>query len=108
MEPYTYIANIIEELPDIPPDSIVSRTLHTDDHVKAVLFGFAAGQELSEHTASQPALLYFVQGEADLVLGDDAQVAQPGTWVQMTPHLPHSVHAKTEVVMLLLLLRGGS
>jgi hypothetical protein len=49
-----------------------------------------------------------VQGEADLVLGDDAQVAQPGTWVQMTPHLPHSVHAKTEVVMLLLLLRGGS
>lgn len=107
MNPYTYIANLTDELPEIPADSIVSRTLHTDDHVKTVLFGFAAGQELSEHTASQPALLYFVRGEADLRLGDDAQSAQAGTWVQMTPHLPHSVHAKTEVVMLLLLLRSG-
>jgi quercetin dioxygenase-like cupin family protein len=106
LEPYTYIANLIESLPEIPPDSIVSRTLHADDHVKTVLFGFAAGQELSEHTASQPAVLYFVRGEADLILGDDAQVAQPGTWVHMPPRLPHSVRAKTEVVMLLLLLRG--
>jgi ferredoxin len=89
------------------PDSIVSRTLHGDDGVKAVIFGFAAGQELSEHTASMPATLVFLQGEADLKLGEDRMSAQPGTWVHMPPNMPHSITAKTPVVMLLLLLRGG-
>ncbi|HIC90113.1 MAG TPA: cupin domain-containing protein [Anaerolineae bacterium] len=84
---------------------MVSRTFYADDQVKAVLFGFAAGQELSEHTASQPAILYFVQGEAHLTLGDDSMEAKAGTWVHMPPQLPHSIVAKTPVVMLLLLIK---
>jgi hypothetical protein len=47
---------LIEE---IPPESIVSRTVYRDKTVKAVLFGFAAGEGLSEHTAAQAAILYF-------------------------------------------------
>ena len=108
MLPYVHIASLSDALPEIPADSIISRTLHADDDVKAVLFGFAAGQELSQHTASQPATLVFVQGEADLTLGDDTMHAGPGTWVHMPPHLPHSVHAQTPLVMLLLLIRGGT
>jgi quercetin dioxygenase-like cupin family protein len=104
--PYTYFADLAEQIPAIPPDSIISRTIHSDDMVKAVLFGFAAGQELSEHTASQPALLYFVQGEAALTLGEDELQARPGTWVHMPPKLAHSIRARTPVVMLLLLLRA--
>jgi quercetin dioxygenase-like cupin family protein len=107
MSLYEFIANLAESLPEIPADSIVSRTLYTGDDVKAVLFGFAAGQELSEHTASQPATLVFLQGEADLTLGDEPQSAQAGSWVHMPPRLPHSVRAKTEVVMLLLLIRAA-
>lgn len=104
--PYTYFADLASQIPEIPPDSIISRTIHSDDKVKAVLFGFASGQELSEHTASQPALLYFVQGEAALTLGEDELEARPGTWAHMPPKLAHSIHARTPVVMLLLLLRG--
>jgi quercetin dioxygenase-like cupin family protein len=103
---YTFLKDLALEIPDIPADSILSRTIYQDDHVKAVLFGFAEGQELSEHTASQPALLFFVRGEARLTLGDDEMKAQPGAWVHMAPRLAHSVHAETPVVMLLLLLRG--
>jgi hypothetical protein len=47
---YSYIASLIEQVKDIPPDSIVSRTFYSDEQMKAILFGFAAGQELSEHT----------------------------------------------------------
>lgn len=101
---FEFIPNLVAELPDIPADSIVSRTLYTGDDLKVVLFGFAPGQELSEHTASQPATLVFMAGEADLTLGDDQRAAQAGTWVHMPPNLPHSVVAKTDVVMLLLLL----
>ncbi len=102
---YTYLSNLSDLLPDIPADSILSRTFYTDDHVKVMLFGFAAGQELSEHTASQPAILHFLEGEAHLTLGDDTMDAGPGTWVHMPPQLSHSILAKTPVVMLLLLFK---
>lgn len=105
--PYTHLADIGSTVESIPPDSIVSRTLFSDDTVKVILFGFAAGQELSEHTASQPAVLHFLAGEASLTLGEDELEARPGTWVHMPAHLSHSVVAKTPVTMLLLLLRGA-
>ena len=100
---YTYVPNLSDLVPEVPDDSIVSRTFYSDDRVKVILFGFAAGQELSEHTASQPAILHFLDGEAHLVLGDDAMEAQAGTWVHMPAQLPHSIVAKTPVTLLLLL-----
>ena len=104
-KPYSYFENLVTELPDISPDSIVSRTLYEDDQHKAILFGFAPGQELSEHTASHTALLYFIQGRAKLTLGEDESNAAAGTWVRMAARLPHSVLAETQLVMLLLLLK---
>jgi len=103
---YTYIADLAKQA-DIPADGILSRTLYTDEQVKVVLFGFGAGQELSEHTASMPAILHIVQGEAHLTLGNDSLEAQAGAWVHMPPHLRHGIYAKTPVVMLLLLLKSA-
>ena len=101
---YTHIVDIAKEV-EPPDDGILTRTLFNDDHVKAVLFGFGQGEELSEHTASMPAILHFLQGEAILTLGDDTFEAQPGTWIHMAPELKHSVRTKTPVIMLLLLLK---
>jgi quercetin dioxygenase-like cupin family protein len=95
-----------ESKPFQPPDNgILSRTLFSDDRLKAVIFGFAQSEELSEHTASMPAVLHFLQGEAKLTLGDDAVQAEPGTWVHMPAGLRHSIKATTPVVMLLMLLK---
>jgi quercetin dioxygenase-like cupin family protein len=103
---YKYIADLAEQV-EIPVDGILSRTLYTDEQVKVVLFGFDAGQELSEHTASTPAIMHIIQGEAGLTLGDDSFEARTGAWVHMPPQLQHSLRAKTPVVMLLLLLKPG-
>ena len=65
----------------------------------------AKGQELSEHTAAKPAMLFFVKGDATVGLGDDVQKAQAGTWVHMPTSLKHSIKAKTPVVMLLMLMK---
>lgn len=100
---YQFIADLNEQLLEIPPDSIVSRTFYHDDELKAILFGFAAGQELSEHTAARPAILHFLRGQATLKLGEDSMEVKPGAWVHMPPHLPHSILAQDEVVMLLLM-----
>ena len=104
MTPYTHILDLVKEA-EPPADGILSRTIFQDDRVKAVIFGFGQGQELSEHTASKPAMLHFVQGEATVGLGDDLQEAQAGTWVHMPAGLKHSIKAKTPVVMLLVLLK---
>jgi len=102
---HTFFEDLASLIPDIPADSIISRTIFQDEQLKAVLFGFAQGQELSEHTASQPAVLMFISGEADLILGGESLKAIPGTFVHMTARLSHRVKARTPVVMLLLLLK---
>jgi quercetin dioxygenase-like cupin family protein len=104
---YTAIANLLAEIAP-PADGTLSRTLLQNDHLKAVLFGFAAGQELSEHTAATPAILHFLCGEAEVTLGADTLSAAPGAWIHMPPHLPHSIRATTPVTMLLLLLKQAA
>ena len=102
---YTHYADLLQEV-DIPVDGILSRTLYSDDVVKVVLFGFDAGQELSEHTASMPAILHFLQGDARLTMGGDTMEVKTGAWVFMAPNLAHSIDAKTPVVMLVQLLKS--
>ena len=106
MTAYTLLANLVSEL-EPPVDGTLSRTIYQDDRLKAVLFSFSAGQELSEHTASTPAIMHFLLGDADLTLGDAEVAAKAGTWVHMPPHLKHSIRANTPLVMLLLLLKQG-
>lgn len=101
---YTHIVDLAKEV-EPPSDGILTRTLFNGDDVKAVIFGFGQGEELSEHTASMPAILHFLEGEVKLTLGDDTVEAQPGTWIYMPPELKHSVKARTPVIMLLLMLK---
>ncbi len=100
---YAYVANLADKITEIPTDSIVSRAIHSGAFTKTILFAFAAGQELSEHTSAKAATLTFLRGEADLTLGSDSLPAQAGTWVEMPPNLPHSIKAHTPVLMLLTL-----
>lgn len=102
---HLYISNILKELPTIPPDSIVSRTIHNNEHVKITLFGFATGQELSEHTATVPAILEVLEGEATITIGDVPYSAQTGTLIYLPAKLEHSLIAKSQVVMLLYILK---
>ncbi len=102
--PYTQFADLLREV-EPPPDGTLNRTLHQDERLKAVLFGFAAGQELSEHTSSMPAVMHFLKGEATVTLGDDQREVGPGAWIHMTAGLRHSIRTRTPLVMLLLRLK---
>ena len=105
--PYTHLANLAAEI-EPPADGTLSRTVYQDERLKAVLFGFGAGQELSEHTASVPAVMQFLSGEADVTLGGDIVAAAAGAWIHMPAKLPHAIRAKTPVTMLLLMLKQPS
>ena len=92
---------------EIPNDSTIGKTLFQDDHIKVVLFGFAAGQELSEHTASVPAIIQFIDGDASVVVGDERLEARANTFVHMPAKMPHSIAAKTATRMLLMMLKSA-
>ncbi len=64
---------VIEDLlkrVELPKDGTLSVTIEQSPHMKVVLFGFAQGQELSEHTASVPAIMQQLSGEAHWQVGD--------------------------------------
>lgn len=87
-------------------NSILSRTLQHDDRSKVIVFTFAPGQELSAHTAPFPATLYFAKGEATLHLGNQDHEVSEGAFAYMPALLEHGIRAKTQVVMLLTMLKN--
>jgi quercetin dioxygenase-like cupin family protein len=103
-----YFPNLAELLPEVPHDGILSRAFLKNEYVNVTLFGFDAGQELSEHTSSRPAILHVLQGEADLTLGDKHLHAGAGAWAFMPSNLPHSLVAKTPLIVLLILVQPQS
>ena len=104
MTAYTWIENLPDMIGTLPEGSILSRTVYRDNQIKVVLFGFAAGQALSQHSAAQPAVIHILSGEATIKLGDEVKEAKEGAWLRMEACQPHSVFAKTPVKMLLMLL----
>ena len=106
MTDYMMIPELENLIDAIQPESIVSRTFHKDDQLKGILFGFDTGQELSEHTASQAAIIQIVKGEATVTLGKDTHELAAGAWIHMPPRLKHSITAKTPLIMLLLMFSG--
>ena len=85
------------------PNGIVSRTLLRTANSRVVLFGFAEGQELTEHTSTQHALVQVLSGECDFSLAGEEHKLKAGNLLYMPPNLPHALKATTEFSMLLTL-----
>lgn len=87
------------------PHGIVSRTLLRTATGRVVLFGFAAGQELTEHTTTQHALVQVLSGECEFTLAGKPHPLQAGDLLYMPPNQPHAVKATRQFSMLLTLFK---
>jgi quercetin dioxygenase-like cupin family protein len=85
------------------PNGIVSRTLLRTENSRTVLFGFAEGQELTEHTSTQHALIQILFGTCEFCLAGVPHTLKTGDLLYMPPNLPHSVKATKQFSMLLTL-----
>jgi quercetin dioxygenase-like cupin family protein len=89
----------------IQPGSVVSKVVHRDDALNVTVFGFDAGEGLSEHQASRAAVVQVLSGRLRFTVdGEDLDLG-PGSWLHMTPGTPHALEATEPTVMLLTLLR---
>ena len=101
--PTVMFRDLVAEAPALSR-GIHSQTLSDENGIELVLFAFAPGERLSEHTSARPTIIHILSGEADLTVGADAHAAIPGTWVRMPADTRHSVVARTALVMALYLL----
>ena len=63
------------------------------------------GEASPHHHDDEHQVIYFLEGLADVVLGDDPAVeCGPGTVVRIPPKLKHAVYAKGEVPLKVLVL----
>ena len=85
------------------PNGIVSRTVLRTPNSRVVLFGFTEGQELTEHTSTQHALIQILSGECEFSLAGKPHAMKCGDLLYMPPSLPHAVRATKQFSMLLTL-----
>jgi quercetin dioxygenase-like cupin family protein len=92
-------------LVEVAPNAIVSREIARTAGGTMTVFGFDAGQGLSEHTAPFDAMVQVVDGCLELTIGGEDIIADRGTLVLMPAHVPHALHAPERATMLLTMLR---
>jgi quercetin dioxygenase-like cupin family protein len=85
--------------------SVVSKTLIKKDIGNVTLFAFDSGQGLSEHTAPFDAVVYILDGKAEITIGGQAQNVVSGEMLIMPANIAHSLQAKVPFKMLLVMIR---
>lgn len=85
------------------PNGIVSRTLLKTPNTRTVLFGFAEGQELTEHTSTQHAVVQVLSGECEFSVAGKPHALKAGDFVYLPPNLAHAVKATKQCSLLLTL-----
>jgi quercetin dioxygenase-like cupin family protein len=98
-------ATKLAELVKYQKDAVVSRTLIDKETGTVTLFSFDESQGLSEHTAPFNALVYILDGEAEVLIEGKPVRLKKDEMTIMPAKKPHSVKAVGRFKMLLIMIR---
>jgi quercetin dioxygenase-like cupin family protein len=93
-------------LVEYQPGAVVSRTLVKKPTGSVTAFAFAAGEGLSEHTTPFDALVWTIEGAAEISIAGTAHRVVGRQLLQLPAGQPHAVRALTPFKMLLVMIRG--
>jgi quercetin dioxygenase-like cupin family protein len=96
----------LEKHVDYADGSVVSKTLIKKDIGNITLFAFDSGQGLSEHTAPFDAVVYILDGKAQITIGEKTSTVRAGEMLIMPANISHALHADEKFKMLLVMIRG--
>jgi quercetin dioxygenase-like cupin family protein len=96
----------LKELVSYQKGSVVSREIIHKSTGTVTLFAFDVGQGLSEHTAPYDALVYIVEGEAEVTISGRSHILKEGEMVIMPGNQPHSLKAQHKFKMMLVMIRS--
>ncbi|MDI9447180.1 MAG: cupin domain-containing protein [Pelotomaculaceae bacterium] len=83
---------------------VVSRTLAQGKPVSITLFAFDEGEEISSHSSSGDALVYLLDGQAEITVGGEKFNLKKGETIVMPAGIPHALNAVKQFKMLLIVV----
>lgn len=86
--------------------AVVSKTIIDKKTGTVTLFAFAQGQGLSEHTAPFDAMVYVLDGTADISIGGNPVQVESGQMIVMPADVPHALKANVSFKMMLTMIRS--
>ena len=96
----------LADLVDYQDGAVVSREIINKKTGTVTLFAFDKGQGLSEHTAPFDALVYIIDGEADITISGKTLRLKEGEMVIMPANQPHALKAVGKFKMILTMIRS--
>jgi len=97
----------LDDMVDFAKDGIVSKVVAKVVGAEFSLFCMYAGQSISSHASSFPAILHVLRGVGNVTLGNKRHDAKPNAWFYMPPRLPHAIRATENLVFLLAVFKEG-
>ncbi len=91
---------------DYAKDSVVSKIVLKKETGNLTLFAFDKGQGLSEHTAPFDAMVFIVDGEADIIIDGKSNVLKVGETIIMPANISHALKATEQFKMLLTMIKS--
>jgi len=95
----------LKDLIDYQKDAVVSKTLISKKTGTVTLFAFDKGQELSEHKAPFDALVYLLEGEAEIMVSNKLHNLKEEEIIIIPANELHSVKAIQRFKMLLIMIK---
>ena len=86
--------------------SVVSRTVIDRKNGTVTIFALDEGQGLSEHTAPYDALVYVLNGEAEIVISEKSMRVKEGEMIVIPARKPHALKAVRRFKMMLTMIRS--
>lgn len=99
------VAKLVD-LANYQKDSVVSQTIIDRKAGTVTFFAFDSGQGLSEHTAPYDALIYILDGEAEIVISGKATRVEEGEMIVIPAKKPHKLRAVKKFKMVLTMIRS--
>ena len=95
----------VAKIVTVQAGAVVSKVIHRDAEVDVTVFAFDAGEGLTQHTVSGPAIVQVLTGRLQFTAEGEDLNAVPRTWIYMSRGAQHAIVAVEPTVMLLTLLR---
>jgi len=89
-------------------NSIVSQTMINTECDTVTFFAFDEGQGLSEHSAPYDAMVYLLEGEAEIKIEGKIHLLKKGEIIIMPADKSHALHAIKKFKMILILCKQGT
>lgn len=96
----------LDKLIDYQTTSVVSKTIIKQPTGTVTLFAFDKGEGLSEHTTPFDALVYLVDGEAEITISGKHNLVKKGEMIIMPANQPHALKAKNRFKMMLVMIKS--